>query len=116
MECACALEYFKRNSPSLPIHTSLHDDGGRLSRWVEHIKETVNCWVNANFLFPNACSPQYSLPSFYDEDLSAPLSEVEIQTSISKLRPGRAQPGWNFLGDAMTARVRISLKTIFDTI
>ena len=68
-----------------------------MSRWAEHFKEVVNCQVSADVVSPHILlivpyPPATSNTLLSEEDLSAPLSEVEIRVAMSMLRPGKA-PG-----------------------
>ena len=103
---------------------TLQSDGYKLNRWAEYSKEVVNCQVDVDVVSVDALSvvplsPASSDTALSDEDLSAPLSEEEIHTAISKLSSGRAS-GLNritlemlSLGRDVTVRW---LKAIFDAI
>ena len=104
--------------------TTLQRDGDKLNRWAEYFKEVANCQVDVDVVSLDALptvplSPASSGTPPSDEDLSAPLSEEEIHTAISKLCSGRA-PGLDgitlemlSLGGDVTVRW---LKAIFDII
>ena len=103
---------------------TLQSDGYKLNHWAEYSKEVVNCQVDVDVVSVDALSvvplsPASSDTALSDEDLSAPLSEEEIHTAISKLSSGRAS-GLNritlemlSLGRDVTVRW---LKAIFDAI
>ena len=95
-----------RSQISKPSSTSLlakdksvlSSDSDKLQRWAEHFTEVSNCCSSTCQLNPDtlpditAATPSYRNLLAEEEDMSRPISQVEIQNAIAQLRDGKA-PG-----------------------